>query len=61
MLRQMKEPLIPYRQYEAFSKLIDIGNVNTETVRGIIEEMPAINQRTLKFICEFLNHVDMPD
>ena len=61
VFRQMKEPLIPEEQ---FRQLGELDNENEENefmsakeknaaIKEIIEQMPVINQRTLKFICVF--------
>ena len=61
VFRQMKEPLIPEEQ---FRQLGELDNENEENefmsakeknaaIKKIIERMPVINQRTLKFICVF--------
>lgn len=61
VFRQMKEPLIPEEQ---FRQLGELDNENEENefmsakeknaaIKKIIEQMPVINQRTLKFICVF--------
>ena len=46
VLRQMKTPLIPQKQYKAMGKLRSIpetGNERNHKIREIIESMPPIN------------------
>ena len=64
VFRQMKEPLIPEEQFRQLGELDNENEENEENefmsakeknaaIKNIIEQMPVINQRTLKFICVF--------
>ena len=55
VLRQMREPLIPEPQYVEFGKLDEYPDDESKhaRIREIVEDMPVINQRTLKYLVEF--------
>ena len=59
VLRQMREPLIPERQYDEFSKLDEYPDDESKhaRIREIVDGMPLINQRTLKYLVEFFQEV----
>ena len=54
----MRLPLIPKKQYKAFGELesLEEEEKNRE-IKKIIESMPKLHQRTLKFCAEFFSEV----
>ena len=56
----MKTPLVPQAQFDAIGRLNLSQTPEAEwnpKIKKIIEQMPEINQRTLKFICEYFQEV----
>ncbi|XP_075957695.1 rho GTPase-activating protein 24 [Anarhichas minor] len=60
-LRQLPEPLVPYRRYQDFllcgQKLSSDRTLVLAEVRNLIHELPVANFNLLNFICQFLNEV----
>ena len=54
ILREMKEPLIPFEFYNEFSQIKHIEEDEKFVfIKQVIEKMPLINKRTLKFLASF--------
>ena len=59
MLREMQEPLIPYRLYEEFGALgeIEADQPRLLKIRELVNQMPMLNQNTLKFTMAFFKEL----
>lgn len=59
VFRQMRTPLIPLEQYDQFGQLDQIEDdvEKLKKIKELIDEMPKLNQRTLKFCIEFFQEV----
>ncbi|XP_069578364.1 rho GTPase-activating protein 24-like [Brachyistius frenatus] len=60
-LRQLPEPLVPYRRYQDFlfcgQKLSNDRTPGLGELRNLLHELPVANFNLLDFICQFLNEV----
>ncbi|XP_041657974.1 rho GTPase-activating protein 24-like [Cheilinus undulatus] len=60
-LRQLPEPLVPYRRYQDFlvcgQKLLNDRPRGLGELRSLLHELPVANFNLLNFICQFLNDV----
>ncbi|XP_044077493.1 rho GTPase-activating protein 24-like isoform X2 [Siniperca chuatsi] len=60
-LRQLPEPLVPYRRYQDFllcgQKLTSDRTLGLGELRNLLHELPVANFNLLNFICQFLNEV----
>ncbi|KAM8900639.1 rho GTPase-activating protein 24-like isoform 2-T2 [Spinachia spinachia] len=60
-LRQLPEPLVPYRRYQDFllcaQKLSMERTLVLAELRNLLHELPVANFNLLNFICQFLNEV----
>ncbi|XP_059208422.1 rho GTPase-activating protein 22 [Centropristis striata] len=60
-LRQLPEPLVPYRRYQDFllcgQKLSSDRKLVLGELRNLLHELPVANFNLLNFICQFLNEV----
>uniref|UniRef100_UPI0037E7BE5F rho GTPase-activating protein 22-like n=1 Tax=Semicossyphus pulcher TaxID=241346 RepID=UPI0037E7BE5F len=60
-LRQLPEPLVPYRRYQDFllcgQKLSSDRTLGLGELRNLLHELPVANFNLLNFICQFLNDV----
>ncbi|XP_037603537.1 rho GTPase-activating protein 22 [Sebastes umbrosus] len=60
-LRQLPEPLVPYRRYQDFllcaQKLSSDRTLVLGELRNLLHELPVANFNLLSFICQFLNEV----
>ncbi|XP_073335082.1 rho GTPase-activating protein 24 [Pagrus major] len=60
-LRQLPEPLVPYRRYQEFllcgQKLSTDRTLGLGRLRNLLHELPVANFNLLNFICQFLNEV----
>nr|XP_040037958.1 rho GTPase-activating protein 24-like [Gasterosteus aculeatus aculeatus] len=60
-LRQLPEPLVPYRRYQDFllcgQKLSIERTLVLVELRNLLHELPVANFNLLNFICQFLNEV----
>ncbi|XP_029304243.1 rho GTPase-activating protein 24-like [Cottoperca gobio] len=60
-LRQLPEPLVPYRRYQDFllcgQKLLSDRALVLGELRTLLHELPVVNFNLLNFICQFLNEV----
>ncbi|KAM7374012.1 hypothetical protein PAMP_006690 [Pampus punctatissimus] len=60
-LRQLPEPLVPYRRYQDFlicsQKLSSDRSLGLGELRNLLHELPVANFNLLNFICQFLNEV----
>ncbi|XP_028450359.1 rho GTPase-activating protein 24-like [Perca flavescens] len=60
-LRQLPEPLVPYRRYKDFllcgQKLSSDRTLVLGELRNLLHELPVANFNLLNFICQFLNEV----
>ncbi|KAL6098363.1 uncharacterized protein ACO6RY_17512 [Pungitius sinensis] len=60
-LRQLPEPLVPYRRYQDFllcgQKLSIERTLVLAELRNLLHELPVANFNLLHFICQFLNEV----
>ncbi|XP_068435823.1 rho GTPase-activating protein 24-like [Clinocottus analis] len=60
-LRQLPEPLVPYRRYQDFllcgQKLSSDRTLVLAELRNLLHELPVANFNLLNFICQFLNEV----
>lgn len=58
MMREMKDPICPYEQYDAYMELAKITpDRRIYKLKTLIEALPALNRNTLKFIIEFMREV----
>lgn len=58
MMREMKDPICPYDQYDAYMELAKITpDRRIYKLKTLIEALPALNRNTLKFIIEFMREV----
>ena len=59
VLFEMKTPLIPTELYEEFAQIrsTDGHDLLVQQIKGLVEQMPQINQNTLDFFIEFLGDV----
>ena len=72
VLREMREPLIPFKLYQNFEQIGDI-TYNTTThsnqvdlimllnIRFMLERLPTLNFNTLKYHIEFFDEVTMSE
>ncbi|KAM6984049.1 rho GTPase-activating protein 24-like [Tautogolabrus adspersus] len=60
-LRQLPEPLVPYRRYQDFllcgQKMLNDRTRGLGELRNLLHELPVANFNLLNFICQFLNDV----
>ncbi|XP_020514279.1 rho GTPase-activating protein 24-like [Labrus bergylta] len=60
-LRQLPEPLVPYRRYQDFllcgQKMLNDRTWGLGELRNLLHELPVANFNLLNFICQFLNDV----
>ncbi|XP_044226312.1 rho GTPase-activating protein 22-like [Thunnus albacares] len=60
-LRQLPEPLVPYKRYQDFlicsQKLTSDRLLGLGELRNLLHELPVANFNLLNFICQFLNEV----
>ncbi|XP_070774198.1 rho GTPase-activating protein 24 [Enoplosus armatus] len=60
-LRQLPEPLVPYRRYQDFllcgQKLSSDRTQGLGELRNLLHELPVANFNLLNFICQFLSEV----
>ncbi|XP_070700378.1 rho GTPase-activating protein 24-like [Pempheris klunzingeri] len=60
-LRQLPEPLVPYRRYQDFllcgQRLSRDRTLGLGELRNLLHELPVSNFNLLNFICQFLNEV----
>ncbi|XP_034539532.1 rho GTPase-activating protein 22-like [Notolabrus celidotus] len=60
-LRQLPEPLVPYKRYQDFllcgQKLMSDHKQGLSELRHLLHELPVANFNLLNFICQFLNDV----
>ncbi|KAK5858290.1 hypothetical protein PBY51_002443 [Eleginops maclovinus] len=60
-LRQLPEPLVPYRRYQDFllcaQKLASDRGLVSGELRSLLHELPVANFNLLNFICQFLYEV----
>ncbi|XP_038565629.1 rho GTPase-activating protein 24-like, partial [Micropterus salmoides] len=60
-LRQLPEPLVPYRRYQDFllcgQKLSSDRTLGLGELRNLLHELPVANFNLLNFICQFLSEV----
>ena len=57
-MREMRNPIVPFFQYERYGELVTMSEVEKfSTIKELIDELEPINRNTLKFCLEFFNEL----
>ena len=58
MLREMRNPIVPFDQYERYGELEEMTEMEKfYRIKELIDELEPLNRNTLKFCLDFFNEL----